>query len=37
MKTAVVFSAGGLFGAWEVGVWRELEAMNWSAAGSIFT
>jgi len=24
MKTAVVFSAGGLFGAWEVGVWREL-------------
>ncbi len=26
MKTAVVFSAGGLFGAWEVGVWRELKA-----------
>jgi NTE family protein len=25
MRTAVVFSAGGLFGAWEVGVWRELE------------
>jgi NTE family protein len=25
MKTAVVFSAGGLFGAWEAGVWRELE------------
>jgi len=25
MKTALVFSAGGLFGAWEVGVWRELE------------
>lgn len=25
MKTAVVFSAGGMFGAWEVGVWRELE------------
>jgi predicted acylesterase/phospholipase RssA len=25
MKTAVVFSAGGLFGAWEVGAWRELE------------
>ena len=24
MKTAVVFSAGGMFGAWEVGVWREL-------------
>lgn len=27
MKTAVVFSAGGLFGAWEVGVWRELESV----------
>ena len=27
MKTAVVFSAGGLFGAWEVGVWRELEGI----------
>ena len=26
MKTAVVFSAGGLFGAWEAGVWRELES-----------
>ena len=27
MKTALVFSAGGLFGAWEVGVWRELEGI----------
>jgi len=27
MKTALVFSAGGLFGAWEVGVWRELEGV----------
>ena len=27
MKTALVFSAGGLFGAWEVGVWRELESV----------
>ena len=25
VKTALVFSAGGLFGAWEVGVWRELQ------------
>jgi NTE family protein len=27
MKTALVFSAGGMFGAWEVGVWRELEGV----------
>jgi len=27
MKTALVFSAGGLFGAWEAGVWRELEGL----------
>jgi len=25
MKTALVFSAGGMFGAWQAGVWRELE------------
>jgi NTE family protein len=24
-KTAVVFSAGGMYGAWEVGVWKALE------------
>ena len=25
MKVGLVFSAGGLFGAWEAGVWREIE------------